>query len=466
MNKLDIGKVPPQAVELEEAVLGAVMLEKDAINVVEDILEPRSFYKDVNVIIYEAILSLHRKSNPVDILTVTQELIKLKKLDQVGGAYYITQLTNRVASAANVEFHARIVAQKFIQRELIRVSSETINKAYADDSDVFQVLEDHEKDLTSITKTFTVGKVETIGSLWGQIVDRNAVLLEKKGLTGVPSGFHNIDKITGGWQQPDLIILAARPAMGKTAFVCNLARNASVDFKKPVAIFSLEMSALQIGVRFFSGEANISTSQLFKKGVKEEEIISMSKDCSQLIDAPLYIDDTAGLSLSQLRTKARKLKREKDIQMIIIDYLQLMVGQKDGSKQNREQEISTISRGLKVLAKELQIPIIALSQLSRAVETRGGEKRPQLSDLRESGAIEQDADIVIFLHRPEYYGIREYDNGESTYGVAEVIFAKHRNGGLGTEKLGFVASQTKFIPPISKDFEGIVPQQQTDDLPF
>ncbi len=445
------GKMPPQATEFEEAILGAVMLE-NAIGEVIDILTEKSFYTDANNRIWLSILSLYKQSKPIDIMTVTEELKRVGDLAICGGAYFITQLTNRVASSANIEYHARIVQQKFIQRELIKISTETINKSYDDGADCFDILDNIEKGITEISKGFAVGKVNTISSLWNEAMDHNRILLTKKGISGVPSGYQNLDSITGGWQSPDLIIIAARPAMGKTSLVCNFARNAAVDFKFPGVIFSLEMSALQIAKRIFSLESNTPINEFTRKGIEPERMVFVEKYCTSLINSPLFIDDTAAISLMELKSKARKLKREKGIKWIVIDYLQLMSGDKTGIKGNREQEISSISRGLKALAKELEIPVIALSQLSREVEKRGGDKRPILSDLRESGSIEQDSDIVIFIHRPEYYSIAEYEDGSPTKGIAEIIFAKHRNGSMGTEKLRFIDYLTKFAPIESIDY--------------
>jgi replicative DNA helicase len=441
---LDV-KLPPQAIDLEEAVLGSLMLNLESVHVIADILKPESFYKETHELIYSAIINLYKKSITPDILSVTQELKRTEKLDLVGGPWYITQLTNRESNQA--EYHARIIQQKFIQRELIRLSTEVMQEAYSDHADCFDVLESLEKGLTAITKDVAIGKVQSIATMWNEVMAHNEVLLTKKGISGVPSGYPNIDRITAGWQSPDLIIIAARPAMGKTSLVCNFARNASVDFKIPGVIFSLEMSSRQIATRIFALESDTSISDFTRRGIANEQLTYIQNNCIKLINSPLYLDDTPSISITELRSKARKLKREKGIGYIIVDYLQLMEGVKNNSiKENREQVISSISRGLKSLAKELEIPIIALSQLSRAVETRGGDKRPQLSDLRESGAIEQDADIVAFIHRPEYYNVFEYDNGEDARGVAEIIFAKHRNGPIGTEKLRFISHLTKFLP--------------------
>ncbi len=442
----ETGKMPPQAVELEEAVLGAIMLERDALINVIDILKPASFYKDANARIFTAIQSLANRTEPVDILTVTQELKKTGELEIVGGAYYITQLTNRVASAANAEYHAHIVVQKFIQRELIRVSSDTIRDSYEEGSDVFELLDKAEKNLFAIAdgnirKDFD--KMSTLIKLAIEQIEK--AKNSEDGLSGIQSGLTSLDRLTSGWQKSDLVIIAARPAMGKTALVLTMARNAAVEFNHPVAIFSLEMSSLQLVTRLIASETELSSEKLKKGTLEEYEFAQLNDKIKKISEAPIFIDDTAGLSIFELRAKARRLKEKQGIELIIIDYLQLMVGSSDGKGGgNREQEISFISRSLKGLAKELNVPILALSQLSRAVETRGGDKRPVLSDLRESGAIEQDADLVMFIHRPEYYNVTQDAEGNDTRGVAELIVAKHRNGPVDSVKTKYIAHLTKF----------------------
>lgn len=448
---MDIGKMPPQAVELEEAVLGALMLERDALTNVIDILKPQSFYKDAHMRIFSAIEQLFTRSEPVDILTVTQELKKTGELELVGGAYYITQLTNRVASAANAEFHARIVAQKFIQRELIRVSTKTINDAYEDGSDVFDLLDNAESSLFSIVEGNIKKNYDKMSTLIKKAIEQIEITKNNKGsFSGIESGLTALDRITSGWQKSDLIIIAARPAMGKTALVLTMARNAAVEFNRPVAVFSLEMSSLQLVTRLIASESELSSEKLKKGTLEDYEFQQLNDKIKKLAEAPLFIDDTPGLSIFELRAKARRLKEKHKIELIIVDYLQLMTAGGEG-KGNREQEIASISRSLKGLAKELEIPVIALSQLSRAVETRGGDKRPQLSDLRESGAIEQDADMVMFIHRPEYYNITEDENGMDSRGVAELIIAKHRNGPVDSAKTRYIAQFTKFTDLDSLD---------------
>lgn len=441
---LDVGKMPPQAVDLEEAVLGALMLEKEALTNVIDILQPEAFYKDAHVRIYTAIQNLFKKSEAVDILTVTQELKKLGELDLAGGALYISQLTNRVASSANVESHARIIAQKHIQRELIRISSETIRDAYDETMDVFDMLDNAEKGLYSVVEGNIRKSYDKMSTLIHKAIEQiDIARTQESGISGVPSGFTALDRATSGWQKSDLVIMAARPGMGKTALVLNLCRNAAIQFTRPVALFSLEMSSIQLVNRLIAMESGIDSEKLKKGTIADHEYQQLHARIAQLSDAPIFIDDTPALSIFELRAKARRLKEKSNIEMIIIDYLQLMTAGND-NRGNREQEISTISRSLKALAKELEIPIIALSQLSRAVETRGGVKRPMLSDLRESGAIEQDADMVIFIYRPEYYEITEDEEGNSTSGLTEIDIAKHRHGAAQRVKLRFIKNQGKF----------------------
>ena len=451
----DLGKLPPQAVDLEQAVLGALMLEKDALTTVVDILKPESFYKDQHKEIYKAIQELFKNSEPIDMLTVTNQLRKDGKLEFVGGAYYITELTRGVNSSANIEYHARIVSEMSIKRELIRISSEIQKDAFEDTTDVFELLDKTEASLFEVSESNIRKNYDDMRSLMGQAMKE---LQERKnhkdGLTGVPSGFTALDRVTSGWQKSDLVIIAARPAMGKTAFVLSALRNASVDFEKPTAIFSLEMSSVQLVNRLISAEAELESEKIKKGSLADYEWEQLVHKTSKLTNAPIFIDDTPALSILELRAKCRRLKAQHDVQLIIIDYLQLMSGDSSKGGGNREQEIASISRALKGIAKELDVPVIALSQLSRAVETRGGDKRPQLSDLRESGSIEQDADMVMFLYRPEYYGITEDENGMPTTGVGEVIIAKHRNGSLENVPLKFIGKYTKFTDLDAMDFSG------------
>lgn len=450
----DHGRIPPQALDLEEAVLGAMMLEQNALTNIVDILKPEVFYKESHQKIFRAIHHLFSESEPVDILTVTQKLQKNGDLEAVGGAYYISQLTNRIASAANVEFHARIVVQKFLQRELIRISNDIIKDSYEDSSDVFDILDKAEKELFAISETNLRRNYADMQALVRDAVKQIESAKGQEGhISGIPSGFSAVDRVTAGWQKSDLIILAARPGMGKTAFVLSMARNMAVEFKKPVAVFSLEMAGVQLVMRLIASETELAADKLKRGQLEQYEWEQLNAKLGNLTEAPLFIDDTPALSIFELRAKCRRLKAQHDVQLVIIDYLQLMSGGGEKSG-NREQEISNISRSMKSLAKELNIPIIALSQLSRAVETRGGSKKPLLSDLRESGAIEQDADMVCFIYRPEYYKIMEDEQGNSTEGLAEFIIAKHRNGSLEDIPLRFVDKFAKFMDYETIGFDG------------
>lgn len=407
----DIGKTPPQAIELEEAVLGALMLEKDAYSIVSDILKPESFYEHTHELIYKAIQNLSLLQRPVDMLTVQEQLKKEGCLDEVGGAYYLAQLTGKVVSTAHLEYHARIVAQKYLARELIRYTSEVSGRAYDETSDVDDLMQEAEAGLFEISQRNMKKDVMQINPVINEAIELlNQAAKRSDGLSGIPTGFDKLDKITSGWQNSDLIIIAARPAMGKTAFVLSMAKNIAVNFKKPVAVFSLEMSNVQLVNRLIVNVCEIEGEKIRNGQLLEHEWHQLDHKIKDLYDAPLYIDDTPSLSIFEFRTKARRLVREHHVEIIVIDYLQLM-NASGSSFGSREQEVSTISRSLKGLAKELNIPIIALSQLNRGVENRTGNgadsKRPQLSDLRESGAIEQDADMVCFIHRPEYYKILE-----------------------------------------------------------
>ncbi len=467
-NYLDHGRVPPQAVDLEEAVLGAMLLEQIALSNVIDILKEDVFYKEAHQKIFAAILSLFANSQPVDILTVTQELKKQGNLEMVGGAYYVSQLTNRVASAANVEFHARIVLQKYLQRQLIRISSEIIRDCYEDTSDVFDILDRAERELFAVSETNLRRSYNKMIDLVEEAVSQIENAARQEGnLSGVPSGFTGIDRITAGWQKSDLIIMAARPGMGKTAFVLTMARNIAVNYKRPIAVFSLEMSGVQLVTRLIASETELEADKLKRGKLEQYEWQQLHARIANLTGAPLYIDDTPALSIFELRAKCRRLKAQHNIQMVIVDYLQLMTSGTE-NRGNREQEISNISRSMKSLAKELEIPIIALSQLSRAVETRAGSKRPILSDLRESGAIEQDADMVLFIYRPEYYQFHEDEQGRSTEGLAQIIVAKHRNGSLGEVNLRFISKFARFTDYEDTGYEasgGLKPASSFDERP-
>lgn len=442
---LSQGRIPPQSIDLEEIVLGAMMLEKSSLNAIIDILTPEMFYKEAHQIIYSAILDLFKNSEPIDLLTVTNKLKTMDKLDVVGGPYYISKLTNRVVSAANIEFHARIIIQKYIQRRLIEISSETIKEAFEDTTDVFDLLDSAESKIYDLSDNTLRKQSGNMLNLVNQAIkDIENAKNAGNGIRGVTTGFMDLDKITQGWQKSDLIILAARPSMGKTAFALNMARNAAIA-GKPIAFFSLEMSSIQLVTRLISSETDITADKLRTGNLEQYEWDRLYNRVTNLTNAKLFIDDTPQLSIFELRAKCRRLKEQHDIQMIFIDYLQLMTAKGDKGF-SREQEISTISRSLKSLAKELNIPVLALSQLSRQVESRPGSKKPILSDLRESGAIEQDADVVVFIYRPEYYGLTE-DEGVNTKNLAVISIAKHRNGKLGEVNLRYNGMFTRFEEP-------------------
>ncbi len=450
---LETGKIPPQAIDVEEAVLGALMLEKNALSAVIDILHVDVFYKEAHQKIFNAIHILFSQSEPIDILTVTNQLKKENTLEEVGGAYYITQLTSRVNSAANIEFHSRILIQKYIQRELIKVSGNLIRDAYEDGYDVFDLMDKAETELFKIGDNNFKRSFSGMSQLLAESIKGIEEAKELGAKRGVPTGFRELDDMTSGFQKSDLIVIAARPGMGKTAFVLSMTRNSAIDFDKPVAVFSLEMSSVQLATRLISSESELSSQKLKKGDLVDYEWEQLISKITPLEDAPIYIDDTPSLSVFELRAKCRRLKEKHDIQMIVIDYIQLMTVGLDSKQGNREQEISTISRSLKSLAKELDVPVVVLSQLNRSVETRGGNKKPQLSDLRESGAIEQDADMVLFIYRPEYYGLLEDENHISNKGWAELIVAKNRNGELKTVLLKFIGQYTKFMDPTPRELE-------------
>ena len=451
-TNLDLGKLPPQALDLEESVLGALMLEKDALTNVIDILKPENFYKDANKEIYQSIIDLFNDSEPIDLLTVTSQLKKNGKLEYVGGSFYVTQLTTRVNSASNIEYHARIILEQSIKRQLIEVSGEVQKEAYEDTTDVFDLLDNTEQSLFDISESHIRKNYSQVKGLMKEAIDElQAKKTRKDGITGVPSGFIDLDNITSGWQPSDLVIIAGRPSMGKTAFVLSMMRNASIDHEMPIALFSLEMSSLQIVNRLISSEAELDSDKIKKGNLKDYEWQQLLHKTDQLNNAKIFIDDTPALSILELRAKSRRLKSQHDIQCIIVDYLQLMSGEYGKSSGNREQEIASISRSLKAIAKELNVPVIALSQLSRAVETRGGDKRPVLSDLRESGSIEQDADMVLFIYRADRYDITEDEEGNLTAGIAEVLLRKNRNGPTGKVKLKFIERFAKFADMSSID---------------
>jgi replicative DNA helicase len=465
LNPLVYGKVPPQAKELEEAVLGAIMLEKGAFEAASEVLRPECFYLDAHQRIFRVMQALSARSVPVDLLTVVEELRSREELEMIGGAYYVTRLTNMVVSSAHIKAHCHIILQKFLQRELIRLSGEVISEAFEESADVFDLLDVTETKLFEITNNYLRKNFDEFHTVLVKTIERIEDLRKNnEDITGVTSGFPSLDHVTYGWQQTDLIILAARPSVGKTAFALNLARNAALHASKPtpVAFFSLEMSAAQLAQRILSAESEIQLEKIARGKLEDYEVQQLyKKGIDPLTKAPLFIDDSPALNIFELRAKARRLKTKYQVGLIIIDYLQLMSGSGENRNTNREQEISNISRNLKGLAKELNIPIIALSQLSREVEKRKeGGKMPQLSDLRESGAIEQDADMVMFLYRPEYHEINANEFGESNRGETHIKIAKHRNGSLETIKLRALLHIQKFVedkfddPPAQGGFPG------------
>ncbi|MCD0472189.1 replicative DNA helicase [Flavobacterium sp. JAS] len=468
---LEKGKLPPQVLDLEEAVLGAMMIDKKGVDDVIDILQGDAFYKEAHKFIFEAIVQLFTETQPIDLLTVSTQLKKNGKLELAGGDFYLIQLTQKIASSAHIEFHSRIILQKFIQRSLIRISTEIIEASYDETADVFDLLDQAESKLYEVTQGNIKRSSETAQSLVLQAKKKIEEIAKQEGLSGVETGFHNLDKLTSGWQPSDLIIIAARPAMGKTAFVLSMARNIAIQYGHGVALFSLEMASVQLITRLISSETGLSSEKLRTGKLEPHEWEMLSTKVKNLEKAPLFIDDTPSLSIFDLRAKCRRLVSQHGIKIIIIDYLQLMTaGGNNKGGGNREQEISTISRNLKALAKELNVPVIALSQLSRAVETRGSSKRPLLSDLRESGAIEQDADIVSFLYRPEYYKIEEWDDDEAspTAGQAEIMIAKHRNGGIENIRLKFIGHLGKFdnLDDFSGSYDDLPSKMNHEENPF
>ena len=442
------GRVPPQAVEVEKAVLGAMLIEREAIPQAIEVLPPEAFYSDKHQKIYMAALSLFERDNPVDLITLTEELKRRDQLDDVGGAYYLTDLTSEVASAANVEYHARIIAEKSLLRKMIETMTSVVGKAYDTGTDAFELLDEAESNIFQISDSQLRKSAAPIGGIVKDTLERLEEIHEQdSNITGVPSGFPRLDEKTSGFQPSDLIIVAARPSMGKTAFALACSLNAATHPESPtgVAIFSLEMGARQLAQRLLTSEARVDAQRARTGNLEDDDWRRLARAAGKLNDADIYIDDTPGLSVLELRAKCRRLKAEHDIGMVMVDYLQLMQassGLRDSA--NREQEIAHISRSLKGLAKELDVPVIALSQLNRAVESRGGDKRPQLSDLRESGSIEQDADVVAFIYRAERYDIMVDEYGNSTEGTAEIIIGKQRNGPIGSVKLSFVNHYARF----------------------
>jgi replicative DNA helicase len=462
---IEQGKLPPQALEMEAAVLGALMLEQDALTNAIDIVKEHFFYKPENQIIFRAISQLFHESQPVDILTVTNKLRELGKLEEIGGAYYISQLTNRVTSTAHTEYHARVVAENHIKRELIRTAADITKNAYDETVDVLDLLDKSQEDLLTIGEESFRTDYTDMGALVREVFTGvGEARSHEDGISknAVPSGFPSLDKYTNGFQKSTLIILAARPAMGKTALALSMARNIAIQQKKPIAFFSLEMSAVELVTRLISSETGLSAQKLKTGQLQEYEWTQLTTKVDALEKAPIYIDDSPSLNMFELRAKCRRLKQKQKIEMVFVDYLQLMQGSAN-LRGNRVLEVTEISRQLKSLAKELNIPVLALSQLSRNVESRGNAKIPQLSDLRDSGSIEQDADIVMFIHRPEYYNITEDENGNSMLGMADILLEKHRSGPTGKARLKFIKEFAKFDNPDYTD-TGIGTFSQSDNI--
>lgn len=442
-----LSKLYPQAIDIEKSVLGGIIIEEDAILEVVNIINVDTFYSSQNKEVYKAILNLFENHLPIDLRTVIDQLKKNGSLEKIGGEEYVVSLIDRVVSGVNIEYHSFLILEYAIKREIINISKEILKQALDPTVDIFNLIDTAEQKMLDVSSRNIKKNYSDLNTLLKETIStidqkRN----NKTGITGIPSGFSGLDALTSGWQKSDLVIIAARPGMGKTAFTLSLVRNAAVMNNTPVALFSLEMSSVQLVSRLISAESELDATKINNGQLENYEWEQLKHKTSIISQAPIYIDDTPALSVSELRTKCRKLKVKHDIQMIVIDYLQLLTSNSLFNKGtfNREQEISYISRSLKSLAKELEVPVITPSQLSRAVETRGGDKRPMLSDLRESGAIEQDADIVMFLYRPEYYGLFSEDNDFNIKGITELIIAKHRNGPLDTAFAKFINKYVKF----------------------
>lgn len=458
------GRIPPQAIDVEMGVLGAMLIDKEAISKALEILDDSSFYKPGHQRIFAAMIALFERGEPIDILTLIEELRRRGDLEKIGGEYYLTELTQRVASAANVEYHAHIVLEKALMRQLIASSSEVVKRAFSEEEDALDLLDEAEQKIFQISEQ----RLKKTFVPMSEAVHQTMELLESihgkhSGITGVPSGFTELDNYTGGFQKSDLIIIAGRPSQGKTALVLSLARNASVLHNYPIGFFSLEMSTQQLVMRLICAEARVDAHSVRTGRLPEDEWRKLSTSVGRLYKAKIFIDDTPALGLLELRAKARRLKVEHNVGMIILDYMQLMQGPKRA--QNREQEISMISRSLKALAKEIGVPVVALSQLNRAVEMRS-DKRPVLADLRESGAIEQDADVVLFVHRPEMYGIEKDEDGQPTDGIAEIIIGKQRNGPTGKARLTFVKHYARFENLMRMRDDTFLPPPKQDNPPF
>ena len=436
---MELGKIPPHDIEAEQAILGSMLTDKDAVISAIEVLKEDMFYRDDNKTIYSAILSLYAKAEPIDIITVKAELVSIGMFEKVGGLEYLVALPEKVPTTANVEKYIRIVEEKAMLRSLIKYANEMVALGYDETEEVDSIMEIAEKKIFDLSqKKNQRGYTSIKDVLVESFAELERLYNQKGAITGVPTGFADLDSRTSGFHKSDLVIIAARPAMGKSAFAINIATNAALQANVPVIIFNLEMSKEQVGNRILCSEAMVDSNKVRTGKIEEEEWVKLATASGRLSEAPIYIDDTPGITVTEIRAKCRKLKMEKGIGLVVIDYLQLVQG--SGKKNSsREQEISEISRSLKILAKELEVPVIALSQLSRAAEQRKEDHRPMLSDLRESGAIEQDADIVIFLYRDDYYN----ENSEKK-NIAEVILAKHRGGSTGTVELAWLGNYTKF----------------------
>ncbi len=461
----EAGKLPPQAQELEDSVLGALMIEKDAYSTVADLLRPEVFYKDQNRVVYEAIRELAAKDQPIDIMTVGEKLKSQGTLEKAGGVVYLADLTRRVASTAHLRYHAEVIAKKATARDVIALAAQIEEMGFDETQDIDELMQTAEAGIFEISQRSQKRDVTQIDPVIEEAFRRMEKAAKNTGsISGIPSGFHALDKITSGWQSPDLVIIAARPAMGKTAFVLSMAKHMAVDREIPTAVFSLEMSNVQLVNRLIMNVCELEGEKIKTGKMSRDDAKRLNTKINIMKGKPLYLDDTPSLSIFELRSKARKLVREHGVKIIIIDYLQLMNAQ-GTSFGSREQEVSIISRGLKGLAKELDIPIIALSQLNRGVEARQGVegKTPQLADLRESGAIEQDADLVCFIHRPEYYHLYNDDKtGKDLRGLAQIIVAKHRNGATDSIWLRFRGKYAKF----QNEDEAVDPDEQNSVMPM
>lgn len=441
------GKLPPHALELEQAVLGAMLIDKNSFNIIVEILKVESFYDPKHQHIFQAAIDLYDKGDPIDLIRINSQLRTNETLDSAGGAYYITSLTNRVTSSVNVEYHARIVAEKHIQREMIRVGNEMLEKAYEESTDALELMDDVQRKIFEVSEKNIKNKTQSISDVIKKAIDRlEKMKTDDTGLSGIGTGLKELDKMTSGFQNSNLIIVAARPGMGKTALALTIARNAAVQFGKSVAFFSLEMSGIELVTRLMSLESEINSYKFKSNNLDERDWERLNEKINNLSNANLFIDETPGLSVFELKAKCRRLKAQSHVDMVMVDYLQLMKGDRDNNTKIREQEISYISRSLKELAKELDIPVIALAQLSRQVEQQAMNKRPMLSHLRESGSIEQDADQVMFIYRPEKYKIDFFDDEQtiSSKGRAEIILEKNRHGNTGSVIVKFMDEFTKF----------------------